>query len=946
MGQPKAPTKFDKQVVALGRILQTLRELEDLEPLIEAVLEYVSAEFEYPFLWIGLYDRVNHQLQGQGGRSAAPIRLMHQMISLSPGDLMEQVVIQQRPLAVPDLRAESRAGTWAPIAEQQNIQGTLLFPIRHRHTCLGVMLLATEQWGMSPSASQRAVLALVLGALAEALYLHEQNQQQLKLKRADQPLLSLLEALEPLTHLEDRLKTVVQITHQFIAPSRTNIYWFAPQERFFWHRVAYHRTRPTIHTIESHPADSRIEVSQVKGFYQSLQANQLVVIGEAQTSLNTTVTSLLMQQLRARSLIAAPIRFQSELLGFISVEGEQARIWTEAERNYLQAAARLVGLAMPTAEMEAKVEEVKANQVLTATVSRSIHSHEDWRKTLDLCAKELCPRLQADQLMVLLYNSELAGFELCYYSRTQVSRFARTPWPPLSDVDWQMLERSQDAICIEDLEDELKLLAWQPILAEMKARSLIVCNVSMGHAPEGLLIVSSRHAHSWNQLDRSLVQVVSQQVGLILHQWQLQRQVSQQIQLYQTMQWGLQTIQRTFQLDQLEQGTLEYIAKLLRVPLIGLISWVADQPEARITCTVIKEKSFDLVTTATIPVASDAIVSWALQTEGLLPLTLEDLPDNSRQWLRAPTGSKLLAMALKTAPEHTCNAVLILADQSDRRWSEYHLNALTLLANQLAWSRRHLGLVEMLLIQRESLEALNWYKQKRFGEVHRLIEHSVRRLNELSVQKSTPSSPQYQQVLRQLGSLLTTLAPILKHEDWQLHSEYETTPLASLLNRLMERARTAIERQQLWAKVHNDNNLTIGGDIPKIEFILYELMAAACDRSAVGGRIDIWCRPHNRDWIEVAITDSGIIDDALIEELHSGRPEDLLAPSQLEDPPGLHFAICQALMQKMGGELNLFKLDDGRVLSRVILPIAHKNPARRVQIDGPTSKPFSRRQGR
>ncbi|NJN04265.1 MAG: GAF domain-containing protein [Leptolyngbyaceae cyanobacterium RM1_1_2] len=841
MGQPKAPTTFDKQVVALGRILQTLREVESLEQLMEAVLEYVSSEFDYSLLWVGLYDRVNHQLRGQGGRSATTLRLLNQVISLSSGDLMEQVVIQQRPLAVPDLRAEPKAGVWLPLAEKQNIQGTLLFPIRYRNTCLGVLMLATQQWGMSPSSSERAVLALVLGALAEALYLHEQAQQRLRAKRPDQPLLSLLGELETFTNLEDRLKATAETTHQFVAPARTSVYWFEPRSRFFWSRLVYHPIRPTLHSDESHPVDSRITVNQIKEFYQLLQSDQLVVIGEAQTSLNANETSFLIKHLHARSLIAAPIRFQSELLGFVLVEGEQARIWSEAERNYLQAAARLVGLAMPTVEMEEKIKEVKANQILTATVSRSVHDQEDWRKTLDLCAQELCPRLQADQLMVLLYNSEIERFELCYYSRTQVARFARTPWPALSDVDWQMVERSRESICIEDLDDDLKLLAWHPILAEMKARSLIVCNVSMGHAPEGLLIVSSRQERRWNSLEKSLVQVVSQQVGLILHQWQLQRQVNQQVQLYQTMQWGLKTLQRTFQLDQLEQGTLEYIANLLRVPLIGLISWGAGQLDARITSSAIDQKQFELVTKGTISVASDAILNWALQTEGILPLTLEELPDNTRQWLQAPTGSKVLAIALKTSPEHACNAVLVLADNSDRRWSEYHLNVLVLLTNQLAWSRRHLSLMEMLLTQRESLEALNWYKQKRFGETHRLVEYSIRRLNELSVKKNLPSSPQYQQVLRQLSTLLSTLAPILKYEEWQLHSEYETTPLASLLNRLMERARTAIERQQLWAKVHNDNNLTIGGDIPKIEFILYELMAAACDRSSVGGRIDVWC---------------------------------------------------------------------------------------------------------
>ncbi|MBD0265980.1 MAG: hypothetical protein ICV78_25655, partial [Tolypothrix sp. Co-bin9] len=51
-------------------------------------------------------------------------------------------------------------------------------------------------------------------------------------------------------------------------------------------------------------------------------------------------------------------------------------------------------------------------------------------------------------------------------------------------------------------------------------------------------------------------------------------------------------------------------------------------------------------------------------------------------------------------------------------------------------------------------------------------------------------------------------------------------------------------------------------------------------------------------------------------------PKDLLAFSNLNQPPGLHLLICQKLMQKLGGELQVYQLPDNRVVSRSLLPLA------------------------
>jgi phosphoglycerate-specific signal transduction histidine kinase len=119
--------------------------------------------------------------------------------------------------------------------------------------------------------------------------------------------------------------------------------------------------------------------------------------------------------------------------------------------------------------------------------------------------------------------------------------------------------------------------------------------------------------------------------------------------------------------------------------------------------------------------------------------------------------------------------------------------------------------------------------------------------------------------------------------------------------------------------------MAIAGDIVKIELVLHELLVAACYRSH-GSRIDIWCRRLDDERsLEVSITDNGKIEPQLIAALSNNTPKDVLAPSHLDQPPGLHLLICQNLMQQLGGELHFYQLPDHRVVSRLLLPLAVSN---------------------
>jgi GAF domain-containing protein len=918
MGSQKEPSTYERQLVALGRALQTLREEENVDVLIDTTLGYLEAEFDYALIWIGLYERLEHRLVGHGG--TAPLgdsAFLKQRFVLNPGDLLEQVVIQQRLVGVPDLREEPRAGDWRKAAQRYGIQGTIIFPIRYKDRCFGVTLLGSHLWGVSPHSEEKARLSMLLGGLAAALYQVEEEQQRQQTKRPDEPLLALLAKLRSLASLRQRLEAIVLETQQFIRPDRTNIYWFEPQRRYFWRRIG---NRDLSATTE--PPFTGIAVQEVNSFYQALAADQLVSIGEAHSTLKADMTGRLMQQIGARSLLAAPILFQNELLGFLAVEGVEPRIWSEEEKNYVRGAAQLVALTAPLDDMEETVQRAKQDQVLTAEISRAIYSDDDWSATLGKCANQLCQRLRAERFLVLLYDRDLERFEICYQSQIASRRPAGTFLEGLNQVDWQMLERSSEAVAVENLAEDLKLMAWREVFLDLGVQSLLVCSTSIGHSLEGIVVIGHEATRTWHRSEREILRVVSQQIGLILHQWQLQRQTDQQQKIYQTIQWGLTTMQQTHQLDRLERSAVNHIAQVLQVPLAMLIAWEPGRKNARIVAPVIASNQFTVATDAVIPIYTDTLLQWALQTDDLLTLSVDDLTAETRHWLNGAAIGQILVMTLRTAPEHEPTGLVLLADHRDRYWTERQMNALGTLASQLAWSRRYLMLTDTLNSKREVLEQLNWYKQHRLEEVYRTLAMGVRRLNELSNKQDALSSMRFHQSLRHLGTILTAVAPVLKQEQWQLRTDYETVPLVSLLKRSMERVEGLIKQRQIWSQVHNDTNLTIGGDIPKIELVLHELLTAACHRSPPNSRLDIWCRTLDVRWLEISITDNGVIESRLVEELHNGRSGDLLAPSTLDHPPGLHLAICQLLMRQLSGEFSLYKLEDNRILSRLILPIA------------------------
>jgi GAF domain-containing protein len=897
----RAESDLNKQ--DLSQVLPAIWEAETLERSIQVALSAIREEFGYSLLWMGLYDRFNHKLTTQGVLTSGPRHFTHTSIALHPGDLLEQVIVQQQPMVVADIREESRSGGWARIAKTFELQGTIVLPVQRRGICFGLMILGSRRWGVMPGILENSTLLAINNALAEAIHQNALEEQRQQTKQPAKPLLALLGSLGNLSGLDARLRAVVEETHKFVG-APVSLYWLEPRGRQFLCRLG---------KLAGKPDGGSLLVSEMQNLYQSLCADEMTALGELEGSLKASNTSRLMQHLSAQSLIVAPILYSGELQGFMTVEGASPRIWSEVEKDYVHGATQLIGLAMPTAEMDAALSQIKSDHLLSAGVTRSIHSDRDWHHVLALCSEQLAARIGTDQLIVLSANTDRGGYDLCY--STGPSR--NEHWLPLETVDEQMLKRAHSPVSIESLENDLKFSAWRSHFQTTGVKSLLVSNTSPGHLPEGVIILADKTERRWSQAERELLQMLSSQIGLILHQWQLQRQSDQQAQLHETFQWGLRSLQRLSQIETLDQSATRHIAQLLHVPLVAIIAWENEQAFAQVSHSLIQSNAFQLDNQRPISVETDAVINWAIATEGLLTVRLADLPADGSQWIAGPAGAQLLAMALRTAPEHEPNAVIVLADSASRQWSDEQTTLLAIVVNQLAWCRRHLKLTSTLLSQQQQLTQLSWYKQHQLEDLHQGVKECLQQL--------TAGDARQKLVLQKMSGLSERLGQVIENERWTLKTQVENIPVISLIKRATARANALIQERQLWSKVHCEGNLMLSGDIAKIEFVLYELIAESCDRSPVGDRIDIWCRPIDEHWIEISITDEGTVVPQVLQELAKGRSLDLLSPSTLQQPANSHLWVCQMLMQQLGGEFTLTQIEDGRTLSRVMLPLSAKN---------------------
>lgn len=949
MGQPNQPLSAEQQILLLFQVLQKLREEDNVDVVIKTTITYLQEQFDYQLIWIAVYNQANKTLYGKGGITPdGDTSYLQRSVLLNPGHLLESAVTELRPVGIANLQQEVRAPEWQEVAIKYNIQGTIILPIRYQDRCLGLVLIGSYRWGYLLRGEARARLLIVLGELGVILNYKEKTWQQEQTPNPSEQLLKLLENVRSLSHFNKKLETVVDGTHKFVSPSRTNIYWFERERHYFWCRMSSQLVSMG-RNLSTQPATAGITVQELGNVYFNLAVNEVVCMSESSSSLNSNVQSKLLQRLGVRSLLAAPIILQKDLLGFLAVESTEPRVWTPADKNFVQGAAGLLSLVAPTDSMESTIRQIQQDNQLTKQITQAIYKEQDLPEILYPCAKSIIERLGATQFLLLQYQPNQNIYQVLYQSAVKNRRAWRFSLSALPDIDFQMLQNATQALEIENLDADLPMFGWRSQLLENGVRSLLISSCIQGHTPQILLLITHETHRSWTTQEKELLWLFSQQIGVIVRNWQLNIITQQQEKISQIFK-QYPSILIAAESGTLETTALKHIATVLECPLAVILSWSPRQEWATIIPGVMTNNQFGIVENVPISIERDVLIELAVAHNSYVIFKAYDLPPATRQWLTVPDRGQVWVMALRSTVDSQPTGIVLLANYGEQTWSDINLSVTATLVSQLAWWQSQQQIIQHLESNSEGLRELNWYKHRRLEEIHRMTAQVLTQIHDLGIPANELTQMRYKLLLRQLDYITNSMSGVIKQEQWQLQMSWETMSISSLLKRAIERVDHLVKQQQMWIGVHglaqptervtspkssslsgelitasHPSPLATSGDIVKIEFVVYELLLAACKRSPIGERVDIWCNQLDERSLELSITDHGIIDPHLLAELSQNGHKNILASAYLNQPPGLHLLICKNLIQQLGGELQIYQLPDHRVVSRLVLPLAPSN---------------------
>jgi GAF domain-containing protein len=941
MPQTSVKTEYEKRLIALQQCIHNLQRQDTLEGVGKIAREFLRERFQFDLIWIATYQASARTLSGLQG--ILPIdnkdqAALHSKHAILPGDLFDQVLLTGQIQEIPSLKQDQRAGEWQGIAQRQKIQGAIILPIRYRHQPLGILLVGTTLWGGHPRSEEMNELKMLTGILGTLLFaLADRSSPGVRSSDRSgavvpQDLVHTLSHILATNLFEERLKLVLEHTHSALQPNQTSLYWFDTQTKTCRLQEIY--TGQSTKRIGTKPPPSlEVEIQQIAAFYQTTEQNQVVAIADVQgVAHNHHAPARLMTLTKSRSWLSGPIANGQKLVGVLAVEGSEPRLWSDGDKQLIQLMAQL--LSQDLKSNDDSIPLISGGQAslleMFATLKDVEHEPEQWDKNLKYCLGQIGQQFAARWVGIVRHNPQTQAFDCT----AQFHQKKKQPFPEklslLSDVDTKLLSRLSAPITISSIEEDLRLLAWRKPLLEIGCQAYLLVRLSKLQGVGEFLILGADLRRTWTEDEAETLSSIAQPLGQAFSrriQWQ-QTIIQQQINT--VLNEGIWAIQQSRQVEQLFAVTTEAIDRLLGVECLVVLQWSPEHPSATIAGLVNRSK-FQVNSSVSIPWQTDAFIQSILEqsqetSEVSLPkvLTLRGtasgLTTSNSGWLSGANCASLVGVPLQIHAEDPPLGIILAMDSHQRHWSPAQCKGLQLLVRELTVHYRSQYLIQHLSQKQDQLQCLNWFKQRHLEHLCRLW---TEQLSAASVQDKAVAlnGTKQSQSIAELQDALNILEKVLKTDVWDLHLDLEQIPVATLFKRSLARMEAVIKTRQLWIQIHNlTTNVSLYTHSSILELMLVELLLAASYRTKVGDHIDIWCRALQDNWVEISITDNGRLNPKLVSAIQDQTNQPSLGDSILETMPGLHFKVCKLLVERLGGKLELANLEDGRSLSRLILP--------------------------
>lgn len=878
-------------------------------------------------VWLGLLEGQPQHIQGQGGFTPKGSHgLLTSRMALVPGEFIDRVTTDQEVFLSADLGLDPRSKAWWVYAREWGIQGVAAFPLIWRGSCLGICVLGSCRWGLLLSTAEARSIKILGDLIGAAL---SQDKTEVELARQNQltaPLLALTDRLRQPQQMDPVFQSVVDELFERLTPSRTAIYWLDADRREYWVRST--RQKPN---GGGPVAATRIPLLDLYGLYQEFKEDRAVAITDIHADLRALIGQPYLQKFKLLALLAHPIIYQGELLGHLSIEHDQPRVWQLEEHQLVRAMANLIGVTTTQARLYEITRRQALEQTLINQITRDIRNTLDPDQVLHAAVERLGSSLDVDRCLVMNFSPGELDV-LHEYRKPGVPAAPSKMCSPTHKLEQRTLTSSVP-VAIDDIETDFRFLSWRDSLHASSTRALVICGTAYQGRPNGILVLQHCYKpHSWTQEEKSIVQAVADQVGIALGQARLYRQTQETAEIERRINQVGMVVRQAVPTGDVAKLILQELSEAMEAPAAALVLCTSTEESMPLKFVYSLSNRLQLPPQTLLQVADPFIQAVFDSPEPVESVLSLDTPTDPQPALRERGVRALLGMRLQ-AGQQTLGLVLVM-DTHPRRWGRAFSQILTRSVGEVALAFSQAQSFEKLQELSQQLHQLNEYKSNLVGIASHEMRTplaSIRAYIETMLTEPDLDAETIQEFMGgmeleciRLTNLLDDLTTLVTLEAHRTEWHYCDLTVQELLGRVIEKVRPLGTLHQVEIRVENalPVNTILYTDGQKVEQVLYNLLANACKHTRPGCQAILSTYAHSPDWIEFSVCDDGpgIPADKLSSLFQPFvRVQDVMNHSK--GGAGLGLAICKGIIDQMGGKIEVHSQLGQGSRFRVTLPV-------------------------
>jgi two-component system NtrC family sensor kinase len=616
-----------------------------------------------------------------------------------------------------------------------------------------------------------------------------------------------------------------------------------------------------------------------------------------------------------RTIVAVPMLKNSELIGAILIFRQKVEPFSDKHIELLSNFAKQAIIAIENTRLLNELRESLQQQTATAdmlkVISRSTFDLQVVLKTLVESAAQLCDaydsaiwRPDGDRLLLVAHHGPIPAETLPLIRGTVAGRTV------LDGRAFHIADlQTEDAEFPESSENAR---SWG-------FRSLLCVPLMREGVAIGTIALRRREAQLFTERQVALLQTFADQAVIAIENARLFNELRESLQQQTATANVLRVISRsTFDLKTVLNTLVESVARLCESDMAAIPRLIGSDLHQFASYGYAPDFQEFLERHPIVPGRGTATGRAAL--EGIIvhiPDVLADPEYTLTEGQRIAGYRALLAVPLMR--EGAAIGVLVMARNTQRPFTPKQMELASTFADQAVIAIENVRLFEEIQDKNRQLELASQHKSQFVANMSHelrtplnaiigLTEMMVTNAARFGTEKAQEPLQRVNRAGTHLLGLINQILDLSKIEAGKLELTSQTVQLAPLIDEVIETARQLAEQNKNSLAAEAQENLgTITLDPMRLRQILLNLLSNAC-KFTEQGEVKLRARRvrNGRDWIEMAVADTGIGMTAdqqakLFEEFSQAEA----TTAQRFGGTGLGLAIARKLARMMGGDVTV-----------------------------------------